>query len=233
MGRKFFQDRFRGVDNKIIYLAKKLYKPLPYHNFEHVIQMVNNAEIIINNCRKEKIPVNKKVVYYACIFHDAGYSEDCFKQGFDSKEEYSAFLAQKTLRRLGEEEKFIDLVRSCILATHREGFFKSNEEKIVRAADLAEMSKEYNVFLNNNYKLWEEVKVMTMKEIPWLEWKEKTVEIVNFYLSQDIKLTSAHDNEQGESVFHKILKSNLDRFLIEDNCPDKKPLKPFPLKKAI
>lgn len=223
MVRKFFQDRFGGIDNKIIQLAKKLYKPLPYHNFEHVIQTVKNAEIIIDNYRKEAVPVNEKVVYCACIFHDAGYSEDCFKEGFNSKEEYSAFLARKTLRGFNEEEKIIDLVRSCILATHREGFFKSNEEKIVRAADLAEMAKGYDVFLSNNQKLYFEVKSMTGKEIPWLEWKNKTKDIVEFYLSQDIRLTSAHDTEQGESVFHKMVKMNLAKFLNEEDYPKRKP----------
>jgi hypothetical protein len=52
----------------------------------------------VERCLKEGVPINGEVVYYALLFHDAGYHENHASMGFTSKEVYSAHLAVQCLR---------------------------------------------------------------------------------------------------------------------------------------
>lgn len=204
-------------------VAEKIYSnELPYHNFSHAEEAVENGRIIVQNCRKENLPVDEKVVYYANLFHDGGFHENHKERGFSSKEEYSAHLAGQALKALGEDNEIISQVQSAIWATHRDKKFVTNEEKAVRASDLAEMAKDYETFLGNAMKLKLETEMMSGQNISWEEWKNRVKKLVEFYLSQDIHLTSAHDDENGDSVWHKKVKENLERFLKEEEKATKK-----------
>lgn len=214
-------DDVLGLNNHIIKAAEELYdSSLPYHNFDHVLETIANSEIIIKNCEDEKITVDKKVVYYALLFHDAGYQENHLEKGFETKERYSAHLAHIALERIGESEKMVESVSKAILATQKNATFSTIEEKIVRASDLTGLADDYDTFRSNNEKLRQEVEILTGKKLSMDEWKNQTKDIVEFYLRQDIRLTSAHNNREGESVFHKATKRNLKKFLNdEDNYP--------------
>jgi predicted metal-dependent HD superfamily phosphohydrolase len=198
-------------------LAEVLYSEnLPYHNFEHALRAVVVGLEIADKCIEEGLGVNKEVVYYALLFHDAGYHLDYLGEGFSNKEEYSAHLAEINLREIGIDAKIIKLVKRAILATVQGAEFYSTEEIIVRAADLAEMASDYEIFLENNKKLKAEQALLTAVPISWNDWKIQTKKVVEFYLSQDIKLTSAYKDEDGNSVFHKKAKENLEKFMKEN-----------------
>ena len=198
-------------------IAEKLYSDnLPYHNFIHAKETVINGRIIIGNCLNEGMLINEKVVYYGNLLHDVGYYEDHKEKGFDSKEEYSVYLARKILQDLGEDEEIISETQRVILATHRDKSFVTNEEKVVRASDLAGMAKDYEIFLRNTVRLKQEIEIISGQAVSWSEWKKSVKKTIEFYLLQDIRLTSTHNNESGKSVFHKKAKENLDAFLKED-----------------
>ncbi len=204
-------------DPKIEKIAKPLYsEKLPYHNFEHALRAVVAGLKIADKCIEESMGVNKKVVYYALLFHDAGYHLDYLGAGFANKEEYSAYLAEVNLKKAGVEGNIIRLVKKAILATIQGTEFYSTEETIVRVADLAEIASDYKTFLVNNKKLKKEEELITAVPITWKEWKQGTERVIKFYLSQNIKLTSAYEDEDGESVFHKKAKENLERFMKEN-----------------
>jgi predicted metal-dependent HD superfamily phosphohydrolase len=208
-------------------LAQELYNPkLPYHNFQHALRAVEVGLKIANRCEREGLGINRVVVYYALLFHDAGYHLDHKNEGYNTKEEYSAFLAGESLQKAGVNDKIIKLTQKAILATTQSAEFCSIEETIVRVADLSEMAGVYEAFLDNNKKLKEEQELLTGKEIHWEEWKEQTNKVIKFYLSQDIRLTSAYENKNGKSVFHLKAKENLEKFLKEKEGDLKKILSP-------
>ena len=199
---------------KIEKLAKELYdSQLPYHNFEHALKAVETGLQIARRCEKEGMGVNKEVIYFALLFHDAGYHINHKDKGFDSKEEYSAFLAKEVLQEIGVKKNIIKLVQKAILATMQGAEFYSTEDTIVRVADLAEIASDYEQFCQNNKKLKKEAEILTGQKISWEDWKKQTKKVVEFYLSQNIKLTGEYENEVGESVFHVKAKENLKRFL--------------------
>lgn len=192
------------IDSEIKAVAEGLYsKDLAYHNFNHVLDVISNAKKILDDCKKDCVIVDEAVVYYAILFHDAGYIENHFEKGFESKEEYAAFLAEETLRNFKFSDELIGRIKTAIVGTKDAGDFLTNEAKVVRAADLAGLAGDYKIFKENAKKLRK-------------EWKMNTIKLIEFYLDQDIRLTKAHD-VNGESAFHKKVKENLKRFL---NDPD-------------
>lgn len=196
-------------------VAKGLYGDIPYHNFNHASEALESGYEIVARCQASNIEVDSDVIRYSILFHDAGYHENHEEKGFENKEEYSAYLAEKSLRSIGVSEEIIGKVKSCIVSTHKDAEFNTTEEKIVRAADLVGLAGEYEYFRDNAMKLKEEAEMMSGNKISLEDWKRMVGSIIGFYLSQDIRLTECYRDEEGGSRFHKKTRSNLDRFLAE------------------
>lgn len=195
--------------------AKQFYTDLPYHNFTHVQNAVQDAEKLLNRCEQYDVPVDRRVVLTALYFHDAGYHENHEEKGFETKERYSAAIAETVLQDLGCDPQFIEDVQTCILATEPDAMFETNEEKLVRAADLHRMAASYPAFKKNAEKLRAEYEQLHGETLSRAEWINKTRQVIQHYLSQDIRLTPEHDNEHGESIFHKKAAENLEQYQAE------------------
>jgi predicted metal-dependent HD superfamily phosphohydrolase len=184
---------------------------LPYHNFSHALDTILAAGRILEHCREELVPVDEQVVYLALLFHDAGYHEDAGRFGCASKEEYSARLASERLGRRGFDPAIIQLVHEAILATHRDALFRTNEQKVVRAADLAGLAADYPTFLRNSENLKAEWELLRGRPISWRDWIADTQQVIRFFLSQDIRLTRHYLNSEGVSDFHERAEQNVRR----------------------
>lgn len=190
--------------------AEKLYTDLPYHNFDHVMETLETAMEIVWECFSLGIKIDVQVIYYAMLFHDAGYNEDHKNKGFDKKEAYSAHLAEKDLKKYDFNEEFINKVKSCILGTHMDAVLKTKEEKIVRSADIFNISDEYNIFLDKNITLKKEQEDISGEEMSWEDWKDQTKEILDKYLSHELVIA-----DDIEIISLDDAKENLDEFLKE------------------
>ena len=197
-------------------LAALTYTPLlPYHNFEHAQSTIKSAEKILTHCLEEGVRADGEIIYRALLFHDAGYHQDNINLGFPTKEELSANIAGRIMFLLNLDARIILATQRAIISTHKDAPFITNEEKIVRAADLAGMVGDYQTFLKNTLLLKKEAELFEQRKIPIRKWKEKTRAIIEFYLSQDIRLTSHYSDNEGNSVFHTRARANLERFLKE------------------
>ncbi len=192
---------------------------LPYHNFEHVRETLDSAELIIRHCHSENIRIDPAVIYYALLFHDAGYHEDHWALGHRSKEAYSAALAAEVLPEFGVNAARIQKTREAILATERDARFVSADQKVVRAADLSGMAAPYDEFLVKSLNLRREFELLHGAPMSWSAWQENSREVIGFYLTQEIRLTGYFYNESGESAFHSAVRSNLERLLAEPREP--------------
>jgi len=196
-------------------VVAKHYIDLPYHNFEHALDVVERTKTLIERCQKYNIQIDQQAVILSALFHDAGYNQNYETAGFDSKEELSAVLAEQELNKLGFDSKLIDTVKACIIATHRNRPFETIEQKVLRAADLAGLAGPYEEFAANSNLLKREQEYLQARQITDDEWKETVRQLIEFYLSQDIVLTPEHNDEDGVSIFHSRAQTNLDRFLLE------------------
>lgn len=188
-------------------------KRLPYHNFGHIHYVLSSAEKLLARCEKEQVIVNEEVVYYALLFHDAGYQEDHNSKGFDTKEAYSADIAGRVLQEYDVEDNIINKAKQSILCTHFSVHCTSNEDKAVKASDLSGLAGDYDFFKGNAVNLMHEQKVLSGKEVVWDRWKVTAAEKLELYLEEDFSLTS--DNT-GNRVFLDSARANIQRML-QDN----------------
>lgn len=188
---------------------------LPYHNFAHALDAVQAGELLVQRCRDDGVPIDANVVYYALLFHDAGYHEDHAGLGYATKEEYAAALACRVLADFGVDAQSIARTAAAILATRRDAVFQTNEEKAVRAADLAGLAADYPVFRASSERLKREWEILHGVEIPWRQWIDGTREVIEFFLAQDIRLTRYYLDEHGDSAFHKRAQANMRRLYQE------------------
>ena len=211
-------DRIR--DEALETKARALYSDaLPYHNFTHIQDTLESADTIVKRCQQENIRIDSNVVYFALLFHDAGYHEDHIVHGYENKELYSVALASPILNDHGVPPGLVKKVGKAILATERNAHFVSADHKAVRAADLAGLAATYDQFLQSSLKLKREFEVLHQKQISWPSWQTVSQDVVGFYLSQEIRLTSYFHDENGESAFHKAVRENLARLMNEREEP--------------
>jgi len=192
---------------------------LHYHNFEHVLRVIDAGERMLEQCREEGVAVDEQVVYYAILLHDAGFHEDHDAKGFPSKEAYSAHLADQLLAELGVGDDVTAMVRTAILSTHVDGRCLSNEDKLVRLADLCGLTAEYEQFKTDTVNLKLESEMLGGCQISWEEWKTMAAARINQYLMEDLAVLSDYYDEAGNSVFHARARENINTLLSDNTYP--------------
>lgn len=203
------------MDDDIVEAALQEYSSdLPYHDQDHMEDALEAADKLLERCERHGIDVDEDVVRYAVLFHDAGYHRDHEERGFDSKEAYSAHIAEEVLDDHGVDRETVERVTECIISTRQDAEVETPEEKVVRAADLAGLAADYATFEENAMDLKREIELLHDDELEKWEWLKQVEETIRFYLSQDIRLTPEHDSS-GVSVFHARARHNLRRFLEE------------------
>lgn len=177
------------INDHIYNSARDLYNnKLHYHNFSHVIDVLDNAEKLLKECDSQNITYDKKVICHAILFHDAGYAIDHLKKGFDNKEAYSAFLAKTVLSDFGECKEHIEEVMQAVLCTHMDAECDSTNDMVVRAADLLGMIAPYNQFKIKAVDLYKERELMTGQNISWEQYRTEASNIIRKFLKPPIKL---------------------------------------------
>jgi len=192
---------------------------LPYHNFNHALQAVANGRDIVAACVREGIGIDAEVVILALLFHDAGFIEDPREHGCETREAYSAKIADRLLGEAGIPRETIEAVKVAILATTRDGEFTSVEQQAVRAADLCGMAADYPIFRHNTDQLRKEQELLTGMAISEAVWRKQVGDVIGFYLGQEIGLTAYFTPRDGRpSAFNQRIADNLRRYLDEGNA---------------
>ncbi len=210
-----------GIRNKQLEAqARALYSDaLPYHNFDHIQDTLQSAAMVVERCQEEHIRIDAEVVYFALLFHDAGYQDDHLARGFATKERYSAALAEPILRHHGVSPTQLEKTVAAILATERDALCISAEQKAVRAADLSGLAADYPRFLLSSLRLKREHELLYGRALSWADWQRTSRDVLGHYLTQEIRLTSYFHDGHGESSFHKAVRTNLNRLLAEPGEP--------------
>ncbi len=202
---------FRNPTSEEIATIIGFYDPLPYHNGFHALAVYARAIDIAGRHIGEGGDANLSLVKWSALFHDTRYA---FKRPTgQSREEYSASIAERYLDSLGAPQEFSIKVREIIIdGTHRDGHFKTVEAQILRAADLHTFSGEYPEFFAATLALYLEECALTGKVISFEEWKKNTAKVAAFYQAQDIHLSSRYYDPRGSSKWHNNLERNLELF---------------------
>ena len=197
-------------DEKAEVSARKLYsKKLAFHNFFHVIETLKFANKIVNSLVTKLSTINLETIYYALLFHDAGYAEDQTCLGYADKEWYSAALAEEYLLGRGMSPVDVSKVTLAIRATHINAECRNLEEEVVRGADISGMAAPYNDFLEMSRVIRAEQEYLIGAKISWANWVRGSEVNLKPYLHEKISCGELFIKSNEPSLFNQRLTSNI------------------------
>ncbi len=137
-------------------------KNLPFHNFTHTQEVIDNVFLISNALGVT--PKESKLIVIAACFHDTGFSET-----YGGHEEVSIRLAQHYLSKTNCKKHEIDRISSYIAATKMPQNPKDKYAEILCDADLFHLGT--TDFLYKNFLLrkeWELFCDTVMTDNEWI-----------------------------------------------------------------
>lgn len=161
---------------------------LPYHNWEHTLDVLSRAMDFADECENNNTPVDRKVLLGAALFHDAFFEEDPSRRGFDSKESHSAAIFSFQAEFYGFTKEQIELGKQAIMATKLGSKPETIEDRILVRADIDNVGGDYEgSFLPNTQKVYDEA-IRRSDETISDGFKERTAILLSQYLSNDLSL---------------------------------------------
>ena len=107
-----------------------------YHNFTHTERVLRSLREIIDNTKVSKS--DAEVLELAALFHDTGYTKTR-----DGHEEESVKIATAYMKDNDVDDKTIEAVSKCIMATKFKDSPDTDLGKIIRDADSSHFGKKY------------------------------------------------------------------------------------------
>ena len=140
-----------------------------YHNWQHSVEVMNEAVRIAKNSglKEEKI----EDIAIAALFHDVGY-----EKGSTEHETRGAEMAEEYLKSRNFPKSRIQKIKKLILATKVNNPPQSLEEMIIKDADLSHLGKPH--FFRNYYNLQKELNTVFKLNIDDEEWRSATIAFI-------------------------------------------------------
>jgi predicted metal-dependent HD superfamily phosphohydrolase len=188
------------------FLKDNLSKGIYYHDLEHTQEVVEAAEEIgfASNLSEEQL----ETVLIAAWFHDTGYYKGMQDHEVNSKE-----VAEDFLRKEGVNDKKINDVSGCILATMIPQHPTNIMEEVLCDADLYHVSTKE--FFKKSELLRKEFSLVFPDEIQLDEWFKKSIKFHFFtdYARENL-LSAKKENLKKLKVLYKDI-------LVDDSEGDK------------
>jgi putative nucleotidyltransferase with HDIG domain len=207
------------------YLSKNLDSKFTYHNLSHTLYVVKAAEMIASSMKIESH--QKKILLVSAWFHDIGYTRQ-----IDNHEIAGATIAEKFLLEMNIDQEDIDIVKSCILATHYPQKPRTLLESILCDADMMHLADE--AFIDVGIALRMEWELTKDKKLTDQEWYDLNIEFVSahrYHTSFATKNLDGRKNKNLKKLSSKLkevtgrLDSNKDKeMIIEKNKKNKEKL---------
>jgi len=167
------------------------------------------ANKILSSHLIEHSAVNLETIYYALLFHDAGYIKNQQFLGYADKESYSAALAKKYLSGFGMPASDIYKITLAIKATHITAECRNLEEEIVRGADISGMAAPYDDFLKMSKAIKAEQEYLMGGGISWKNWVQGSEINLSPYLNEKISCGELFTKSNVPSLFNQRLGANI------------------------
>lgn len=152
------------------YLSRHLDKKFKFHDLGHTVSVVNAVNTI---CFETGIDEHEKaILLVAAWFHDVGYTDR-----LEEHEDIGALYAEKFLREHNVDERDIEVVKNCIIATHYPQHPFTPLEMILCDADMMHLAdKDY---LERSQLLRNEWALTRNKHFTDAEWIRINIEFLD------------------------------------------------------
>ncbi|WOD44537.1 Pycsar system effector family protein [Hwangdonia lutea] len=153
-----------------------------YHNYTHTERVLRSTREIIKNTDVSK--KDAETLELAALLHDTGYTKT--REGH---EEESVKIATAFLKDQGADDKTIEAVTSCIMATKFKDSPKTELGKIIRDADSSHFGKKY--FNEASEFLRKELEIQGIAKYTPSEWVNENIKVLTqkheFYTDYALK----------------------------------------------
>lgn len=158
----FMEERFTRLFMEVCQLLVKLPKKYHYHSFFHTLKVLSFCEELAY--AEEVSPYKQHLIATAALLHDIGFVVEA-----KDHEIHGCRWADENLPGYGYEQREIDTIKECILATKLPQSPKSLEAKILCDADLFYIgTKGYERVSDLLRQEWEK-EGRIYSDIAWLE----------------------------------------------------------------
>ncbi|NNF85673.1 MAG: HD domain-containing protein, partial [Winogradskyella sp.] len=140
-----------------------------YHNYTHTERVLRSIREIIENSDIDK--KDAEVLELAALLHDTGYINT-----IEGHEEESVKIATKFLKEQKADDKIIDAVNECIMATKFKNTPETELGKIIRDADSSHFGKKY--FNEASEFLRKELEFQGIANYTPIEWNNENIKIL-------------------------------------------------------
>lgn len=153
-----------------------------YHNFTHTERVLRSLREIIESSKISKS--DSEVLELAVLFHDTGYTKT--REGH---EEESIKIATAFFKENDVDNKTIEAINECILATKFDDSPKTDLDKIIRDADSSHFGKKY--FSEASEFLRKELEIQGITTYTPREWLDENIRVLTkkheFYTDYALK----------------------------------------------
>jgi predicted metal-dependent HD superfamily phosphohydrolase len=178
------------------YLEKYLSKDFCYHDCIHTYFVVNAVGMLCDANKLNKS--DKRILLIAAWFHDVGYTKN-----IDEHEKQGALIAEAFLKKKNVNNKEIQQVKNCILATLYPQQPKNILEQIICDADMLHVSESN--FMERLELLRKEWGATLNKSFSDKEWIDLNIEFLNKH---------TFHTEYCKELFNKPKSKNLETLAI-------------------
>ncbi|ULC60116.1 DUF5706 domain-containing protein [Flaviramulus sp. BrNp1-15] len=173
-----------------------------YHNYTHTERVLRSIREIIKNTDVSK--KDAEVLELAALLHDTGYTKTR-----EDHEEESVKIATAFLKDNDADEKTIEAVNECIMATKFKDSPKTDLGKIIRDADASHFGKKY--FNEASEFLRKELEMQGIATYSPTEWENENIKVLTkkheFYTDYALK----NWQPRKEKNLSKLIKSKKKR----------------------
>ena len=191
---------------------EKLPSTFLYHNYAHTEFVCNGVDEIIENTNLNE--EDRLVLKLAALLHDTGYTKT-----IEGHENESVKIATSFLKEQGVDDKTIDAVNLCILATKLDVKPKTALEKIIKDADTSHFGKDN--FNEASEFLRKELETMNIKNYSPKEWLDENIQLLSerhqFYSDYALK----NWQPQKEKTLSKLI-SKKEKLTLKSKTEDLK-----------
>lgn len=153
-----------------------------YHNFTHTERVLRSLREIIENSKVSKS--DSEILELAVLFHDTGYTKT--REGH---EEESVKIATAFFKENDVDDKTIEAINECIIATKFKDSPDTELGKIIRDADSSHFGKKY--FSEASEFLRKELEIQGVATYSPREWLDENIRVLTkkheFYTDYALK----------------------------------------------
>ncbi|SFZ89393.1 HD domain-containing protein [Flaviramulus basaltis] len=153
-----------------------------YHNFTHTERVLRSVREIIENTDINKS--DAEILEFAALLHDTGYTKTN-----EGHEEESVKIATAFLKENNVDDKTIEAINECIMATKFKDLPKTYLGKVIRDADASHFGKKY--FNEASEFLRKELEIQGIANYTPTEWENENIKVLTkkheFYTDYALK----------------------------------------------